>query len=109
MERAVRAVVVACLVASLLALAGTAHADPADAGAAEQQLAERYAPVLRLVAQAPFVVVNLIPGVVQALLAPFTSLMVGLIYYAGLARDDRVNEQPDGAAPPGAEDRTSIG
>ena len=35
--------------------------------------------------------------------------MVGLIYYAGLARDDRVNEQPDGAAAPGAEDRTSIG
>ena len=42
-----------------------------------------------LVAQAPFVVVNLIPGVVQALLALFTLLMVGLIYYAGLARDDR--------------------
>ncbi len=65
--------------------------------------------IVILVAQAPFVVVNLIPGVVQALLAPFTSLMVGLICYAGLARDDRGNEQPDGAAPPGAEDRTSIG
>ena len=44
--------------------------------------------VVILVAQAPFVVVNLIPGVVQALLNPFVSLMLGLAFFHGRARDE---------------------
>lgn len=47
--------------------------------------------VVILLVQAPFVVVNLIPGVVQALLNPFTSLMLGMAFYHGVARDQ---EQP---------------
>jgi hypothetical protein len=48
--------------------------------------------IVILVVQAPFVIVNLIPGVVQALLAPFTSLMVGLAFFHGRARDEEVEE-----------------
>jgi Vacuolar protein sorting-associated protein 62 len=58
--------------------------------------------IVILVAQAPFVVVNLIPGLVQALLAPFTSLMVGLCYFHGLAPELEVPEDAgpaDGATP----------
>ena len=51
-----------------------------------------------LAVQAPFVVVNLIPGVVQALLAPFTSLMVALAFYHGVAREQEQAEEPVGAA-----------
>lgn len=43
--------------------------------------------VVILAVQAPFVVVNLIPGIVQALLNPFTSLMLGLSFHHGLARE----------------------
>jgi hypothetical protein len=58
--------------------------------------------IVILVVQAPFVVVNLIPGVVQALLAPFTSLMIGLAYYHGVARDreeaEPAEDRPGGGA-----------
>ncbi len=54
-----------------------------------------------LVAQVPFLVVNLIPGVVAALLGPFTSLLMAYAYAHGLAaeasrRDDGVG-YPAGA------------
>jgi hypothetical protein len=38
-----------------------------------------------LVAQAPFIVVNLLPGVVTALLGPFVSLTIAYAYFHGLA------------------------
>ena len=59
--------------------------------------------VVILVVQAPFVIVNLIPGVVQALLAPFTSLMLGLAYYHGRARDTEADEPTASGADPAEE------
>ncbi|MEQ6900283.1 hypothetical protein [Nocardioides sp. YIM 152588] len=40
-----------------------------------------------VLAQAPFVLVNLIPGVVAGLLVPFTGLALNYAYYDGVARD----------------------
>ncbi len=47
--------------------------------------------------QAPFVLVNLVPGVVNALIGPFASLMVGYAYHHGLAREAADQAAPDGA------------
>jgi hypothetical protein len=47
------------------------------------------ATVVILVAQAPFVVVNVLPGLAALLLQPFISLMLVYAYFNGRAREDR--------------------
>jgi hypothetical protein len=44
-------------------------------------------------------VVNLIPGVIQALLGPFTSWMLGLAFDHGVARDEEHAEDLDDGEP----------
>lgn len=44
--------------------------------------------IILVAAQAPFVLVNLVPGVVNALIGPFVALMMGYSYFHGLESDE---------------------
>jgi hypothetical protein len=50
--------------------------------------------VVILAVQAPFAVVNMLPGVVAALLLPYVSLLVGYMYFNGRAHEQAVQESP---------------
>jgi hypothetical protein len=50
---------------------------------------------LLLAFQVPFIVVNLIPGVVFALLGPVVSLLLGYVYFHGLAAEEARVPEPE--------------
>ncbi len=66
--------------------------------------------LILVAAQAPFVLVNLVPGVTNALIGPFVSLMIGYLYFDALADLDDPDDahasgdlgDPGGAADPAA-------